>query len=119
MMKTSKVFGILAITAVFILMLTAGAFAGKPAMTPAQHVQKIIQETIKYPEQARKDCCQGSVDVIFTVDDDGKINIENTFSTNPEIEKYVKEQLATICCKGVKTPFNEHYKVTISFKLIG
>ena len=35
------------------------------------------------------------------------------------LEKMVKEQLSTICCKGVKTPFNEHYRVTITFKLIG
>jgi hypothetical protein len=118
-MKTLKVFGIIAVSAVVMLFTAFGTYAGKPAMTPAQHVQKIIKETIKYPEQAVKNCCQGSVDVTFTVDEDGKIIIKDTFSTNPEIEKYVKEQLATICCKGVKTPFNEHYKVTISFKLIG
>jgi hypothetical protein len=118
-MKTTKLFGITAIAAMFVLFFSASTFAGKPEMTPAQHVQKIIKETIKYPEQAVKHCCQGSVDVTFTVDEDGKIVIQDTFSTNPEIEKYVKEQLTTICCKGVKTPYNEHYKITISFKLIG
>ncbi len=93
--------------------------AGIPALTPAQHVHKMIQESITYPEQAVKHCCTGSVDVFFTVDEDGKIRIEKTFADNEDLEKEVKSQLANICCKGIKTPFNEHYKITITFKLVG
>lgn len=118
-MKTTKFFALSALVAMFLLVSSLSAFAGKPEMTPAQHIQKMIKESIKYPEQAVKSCCQGSVDVIFKVDEDGKINIVRTFSTDEDVVKMVKDQLAGICCKGIKTPYNEHYKVTITFKLIG
>ena len=35
-----------------------------------------------------------------------------------EIYELVKEQLSGVCCKGIKIPFNQYYKVNITFKLI-
>ncbi|MCX6280087.1 MAG: energy transducer TonB [Bacteroidetes bacterium] len=118
-MKASKIIRLFSIVTMFVLVAGISASAASPVLTPADNVYKIIKESIKYPDQAVRESYTGTVDVIFTVDDDGKINVENTLSDSPDIEKIVKEQLSTICCKGVKTPFNEHYKITISFKLIG
>lgn len=118
-MKTKSSLLTAAISAFLVMIFTLPLFAGKPVISSSDKVQKIIKESIKYPDQAIKSCCQGSVDVIFTLREDGKINILKTFSTNEDIEKLVREQLSTVCCKGVKTPYNEHYKITISFKLIG
>ncbi len=118
-MKTTKMFRLATITMMFVAFAVFSANAGKPALTPADHVQKIIKESIKYPEQALRHCCTGSVDVYFIVDDEGKIKIEQTYSDNPEIERLLKKQLSDISCKGIKIPYNEHYKVTITFKLVG
>ena len=95
------------------------SYAAEPAITPAQHIQKVIHDGITYPEQAVKNSCTGKVDVIFTVDEEGKIKIEKTIAENEHVEKMVKDQLSAICCKGIKAPFNEHYRITITFKLIG
>ena len=118
-MKTTKIIRIFSFVTMFVLLSAISTNAAKPALTPADHIQKIIKESIIYPEQALKNCCSGSVDVYFTVNEDGKINIERMYGDTEEMEQAVKEQLSTICCKGIKTPYNEHYKVTISFKLIG
>ena len=118
-MKTKFNFRIAMVSFIFIVIAAISANAGKPAITPADHIQKIIKESIKYPEQAVKHCSTGTVDVFFTVDEQGKIKVEETYSDNLEIEKQIKKQLEEITCKGIKVPYNEHYKVTITFKLIG
>lgn len=118
-MKATKIIAVSALSFFFMMIFAFSVNAGKPALTPAEHVQKMIKESIKYPEHAVKECCQGSVEVTFTLDENGKILVEDSFSTNPEIEKYVKEQLSEICCKGITSPYNQHYKITISFKLVG
>jgi hypothetical protein len=118
-MKTTKIIRLFSIVSMLVIFAAISAYAGKPALTPAQHIQKVIKESITYPEQAVKECCTGSVDVYFTVSDDGKIQIDRLAGDTEGLEKMVKEQLSTICCKGIKTPYNEHYKITISFKLIG
>jgi hypothetical protein len=118
-MKTLKIIPVVTFTLMFIFITGFTSHASNPVMAPAENLQKVIKETLKYPEQAIKNGYTGSVDVIFTVDEEGKINIKNTYADNPEIEKIVKEQLARVCCKGVKTPTNEHYKITITFKFIG
>ena len=112
------------IRGIFIIMMLIfisgiSAYATKPAVAAATHLQKVLKENVRYPEQAVKKCCTGSVDVIFTLDEEGKIKVEKTFAENAEIEKMVKEQLSSICCKGIETPFNQHYKVRITFKLVG
>jgi len=118
-MKATKIISLFSIVTMFVLFTGISAIAASPSLTAADNVQKIIKESIKYTEQAVRESYTGTVEIFFTVDEDGKINIEKTFADNAEIEKMVKEQLATICCKGVKTPYNEHYKITISFKLVG
>lgn len=107
------------ISALFVVFFTFPLTAGKPVVSTADKVQKIIRESIKYPDRARKACCQGKVDVIFTVTDEGRISIIKTFSNNEDIEELVRKQLSDICCKGFKPNIKEQYKVTISFKLIG
>jgi outer membrane biosynthesis protein TonB len=118
-MKTVKLIRAIFILLVFVCFSGISSYALEPLLPPSQHLQEVIKQGIKYPEQAVKNCCSGSVDVYFTVDENGKIKIEKTFSENEKIEKMVKEQLASICCKGVKVASFEHYKITITFKLIG
>ncbi len=122
-MKTVKLIRAFFLFLMLICISGISSFAKEPATppvpAPAEHLQKIIKEGVKYPEKAVRQCCTGSVDVIFTVNEEGKIIIEKTISDNADIEHAVKEQLSAICCKGVKTPFNEHYKIKITFTLVG
>ena len=118
-MKTINLIRTLFIILMLICISGISSYATKPEIEPAIHIQKVIKEGVKYPEKAVKNCCTGSVDVFFSVGEDGKINIEKTFAENAQIERMVKEQLSQICCKGLKVPSYEHYKITITFKLLG
>jgi hypothetical protein len=118
-MKTLKIFRALFILVMFVCISVVAAVASKPVMTPADHLQQVIKEGIKYPEVAVRNCCTGVVDVTFSVGEDGKIIIEKTTATNDHVDRMVKDQLATICCKGISVPSYEHYKIRITFKLIG
>ncbi len=117
-MKTSKFFSALFIVLMIFCISGLSSYAANPAPGPADRIQKMIKETIKYPEKAIRSGCCGTVDVTFTVDADGKINIRKMSTENKEIYEMVKQQLSSVCCKGIKTPFNQHYKVSITFKLI-
>ena len=117
-MKAINIFRILGIGMMFMLITAITVNAEKPAISPAQHIQKTIKESIKYPAQAQKHCCQGSVDVYFTINSEGKIVIEDIWGDKEDLVKNVKEQLSSICCKGIKAPYNEHYAITITFKLV-
>ena len=118
-MKTTRIIPTLLLSLVFIFLTGFTSRVVNPLVSSADYIHEVIKENLKYPEAAIKNSYTGKVDVIFTIDKDGKINIKNTFADNPEIEKVVKEGLAAVCCKGIKTPYNEHYKITITFRIIG
>jgi hypothetical protein len=118
-MKTTRLIRPFFLIMLLVCISGISSYALEPIVTPAQQLQKVISEGIKYPEQAVKNCCTGAVDVLFTVTEDGKINILKMNSENSHVEKMVKDQLSTICCKGVKVPTYESYKIRITFKLLG
>ena len=79
----------------------------------------MITKNLKYPKHALENSYTGSVEVLFKINDEGKIVVKTMSTENEEIAKSVTAQLENICCKDIKTPFNQYYRVTISFKLIG
>ena len=117
-MKTTKVISTLFFATMFILLTGFSSYAIKPAIAPAEKIQKVIKEAVRYPVQAIKTGATGSVDVTFIVNDEGQIVIKHMSADSPEIAEGVKQQLSNVCCKGIKTPYNQYYKVTITFKLV-
>ncbi|MFZ4522009.1 MAG: hypothetical protein ACOYNC_09895 [Bacteroidales bacterium] len=118
-MNTQKLFRPLFLIMMLIVISAISSYAIETPVPPATRLQKVIMDGVKYPERAIKSCCTGSVDVTFQISEDGKIIIEKTYADNPEIDKMVQDQLAMISCKGLETPFNQRYKITITFKLLG
>lgn len=94
------------------------SFASDPVDGSSDSLQRIIKESLKYPDEAIRNCYTGKVDVVFTVNEEGQLNIKEIYSDNSDMAKCVKKQLSTICCKGIKTPYNKHYAVSIAFKLV-
>ena len=117
-MKTVKVIQTLLFASMFLLLTGFSSYAAKPSAAPAEYIQKVIKENMKYPVQAIKNACTGTVDVTFKINDEGKIVIQKISTDSKEIADGVKEQLSNISYKNVKTPYNQYYKVTISFKLV-
>jgi hypothetical protein len=118
-MKTVKLIRTLFIILMMICISAISTFATTPEIAPALHLQKVIKEGLKYPERAVQKCCTGKVDVEFTIDEFGKINIKNMSTDNTDIAQDVKLQLAKINCKDVNAPSYQLYKITITFKLEG
>ena len=118
-MKTTNLIRFFSVILMLFCMSAISSYAAKPEITPAVHIQKVIQDGLRYPERAIKNCCTGSVDVTFTIDENGKIDIKKLSTDNKDIAEGVKEQLAKINCKEANSPSYQLYKVTISFKLVG
>ena len=118
-MKTTTSLRSILIATLFIVFAVYTATAGHPAIAPAIQLQKVIKESIVYPERAVRSCCTGSIDVFFTIDENGKIKIEKTYADNLNLEQALVKQLEKLDLKSLKLPYNEHYKVTVTFKLIG
>lgn len=117
-MKTMKLFPLLAVILFLTSMCSISAIAGTPVLATPVNIQKIIKESIKYPEQALKNGCCGSVDVTFLLTDKGTIEIKSMSTDNEEIAKSVKEQFKDITFSNLKPVYNQQYRVKITFKLI-
>jgi outer membrane biosynthesis protein TonB len=116
-MKTNNIFRTVVLTLAFISITGLSLYAKKPVIESAVNIQSMIKKTITYPDIAVNKGYTGSVDVLFTLTEDGKINVKKTTAENAEIEKLVKEQLAAMSLKDIKTTFNQHYWIRITFKL--
>lgn len=117
-MKTLKLFPLLAVILFVTSLCSISAIAGTPALATPVHIQKILKESIRYPEQALRHGCCGSVDVTFKLTDEGTIEIKSLSTDNEEIAKSVKEQLKDITFLNLKPVYNQQYRVKITFKLI-
>jgi len=107
------------VTLIVIGFISSGTvFAGKTAIPPAKDIRAVIQETLKYPATAIKDSFEGDVEIIFTVNEEGKIQVEKVGTKDTTMATAIKEQLAQVCCKDILGTYNQHFKVVISFKLV-
>ena len=118
-MKTLNVIPTLVLTAMILVITGFSTYAIKPAMAPAEHIQKVISETVKYPAPALKHGETGSVDVLFLMNDDGQLVIKKVWGDTPAIADDIKTQLSNVICRDVKFPYNQYYKISITFKLVG
>ncbi len=118
-MKTVKSLRTIIIILMVICMSGISSYAIEPAIAPALHIQKVIRQNIAYPENAVKNSTTGTVNVIFAIDESGKIMIKKLLSDNKEIAEEVKTQLSKINYKEANAPSYQLYKITISFRLIG
>jgi outer membrane biosynthesis protein TonB len=104
---------------IFVGTLMIGtSIAAKTSVAPAKDVHAIITETVKYPPLALKESIEGTVEVLFTVNDEGKILIEKIKSNDKRITDDITEQLSKICCKEILGTYNQHYKVLLEFKIV-
>jgi hypothetical protein len=96
---------------------TGTCMAGKTSVQPAKDVHVLISESIKYPPVALKESIEGTVEVLFTINDEGKIVVEKIKSNDKRITENVSEQLSKICCKEILGTYNQHYRIILEFKL--
>jgi hypothetical protein len=106
-------------------MLLIGAFATgfgkslaeKSAMSSGTEIQKIITESVKYPDFGYKKGLHGDVVITFTLSAEGTIELKKITSSCDELKDYVKTELGKITIKDVIHQLNQQYKLTLKFDL--
>ncbi len=93
-------------------------FAAGPLTNNAETLNKIISEKIIVPQDEFKKCCEGTADVIFVVDEQGKIDVKKVLSNDGVFAERVKEQFSKIDCKEVRFPYNQHFRIKLTVTLI-
>lgn len=118
-----KASNLIRIFALILVVITAAAFtatAKKPVTVKAPSTAATIENTLakclKFPANGIKSDYEGTVDVIFVIED-GKLIVEKAESDNKELANYVKKELPNICCKHICTLTNQHYEVNLKFVL--
>lgn len=118
-MKTNMLTKTLGVVFAMILLAGITTYATEPLKAaPAKNIQDVLCKNIQYPEKALKNCCTGYVDVVFKIGDDDQIIIRSISSDNTDIAQCVKEQLKKISFSGIEKPYNQHYSIRFTFKLI-
>lgn len=110
------------ITMISVLLIGAFAtsygksLAEKSAMSSSIEIQKIITESVKYPDFGYKKGLHGDVVITFTVSAEGTIELKKITSTSDELKDYVKSELTKITINVIHQ-LNQQYKMTLKFDL--
>ena len=81
---------------VIISLVSVSIFSMARGLEQVQDTKQIITEKIAYPEFAIEKQIEGTVEVFFIIDSDGKIVIDQISSENQELKDYVKLQIEKI-----------------------
>ncbi len=115
-MKKSSIIPILAVVLMISIFTTSTVYAALPD-PPAKCIREVLREAVNYPDFYPKHGGFGKVEVVFTLSDQGAIQIEDITATSDDLREYVKEVLSKTSCSKVISPYNQHYKVTFKFQV--
>jgi hypothetical protein len=120
-MKTIKVLKSFFTILLVGTILSINTLGGNPAKDAnaypyhAKQVKQVLEQTVKFPDCGLKKGGHGEAEVIFSIADDGKIEIDEVSANCKELETYIREQLTGLTFTDVIHPFNQHYKVKFTF----
>jgi ribonuclease PH len=115
-MKTNMITRIFMV-ALFAAIISAGtAYAASPAAIAAKNIRETLYQAVQAPEQDMNIPTSGDVEVLFSVNDQGKIDVKKLDASTDEASKYVKEKIAKVEVKDFVLPFTQYYKVKFSFR---
>jgi hypothetical protein len=100
-------------------LLSHTSFAIKPEPTKSSNTQqlnKIIKESVKYPDFKMTKEEKGDITITFSLTDDGKVKVEKIIAGSQRLEDYVKKQLSDVIAKDVIHSYNQLYKVKFRFE---
>ena len=117
-MKTTLIISIILSILLFGKVCTVNVQAMEPMKTyplHAQQVKKVLEETVQFPGCAMNKVQYGEAVVLFSIDLDGKIQIDEISANCKALEQNLREQLKDLYFEGVIHPYNQHYKVKFTF----
>ena len=114
-MKTNIVIRIFVLALIVGLISTFSSYAASPAAVTAKSIQQKFAEAFQNTEDRENVPTEGIVVVVFTVTDEGKLEIKKLESTNEEASNYVTQKMAGIPCQDNVYPYHHLYKVKFHF----
>ena len=114
-MKTINVTRILVIALFVGLLSTFSSYASSPAAVSAKNIRQKFIQAVMNPEDKSEVPTSGEVEVLFTLTDEGIVEIKKIKGTNDDLEKYVTEKITSVPCKDFVHPYNQLYKIKFRF----
>ncbi len=114
-MKTRKVVNIIVLTLIISFISTFTIYASSPAAVAAKDIRQKIVKVVWNGEDQEDIPSEGTVVVLFTVSDEGKIEIKKLESDNAEAENFVTQKISSISCKDNVYPYHQFYRVKFHF----
>jgi hypothetical protein len=117
-MKTINVTRIIVIGLIVGFISTFSSYAKSPAAMAAQKVQQKISDVVQNMEDPENTPTSGTVVIVFTFNDEGKIEIKKIDSNNDEAENFVVKKISNITYKNFVDPYHKLYKIKFRFDQI-
>ena len=114
-MKTINVTRIFVIALFVGLLSTFSSYASSPAAVSAKNIRQKFIQAVMNPEDKSEVPTSGEVEVLFTLTDEGTVEIKKLKSSNEEVATYVKEKITAVPCKDFTHPYNQYYKIKFRF----
>jgi hypothetical protein len=115
-MKTINVTRILIIALLVGFISTFSTYASSPAAVSAKNIRQKFVQAVMNPEDKSELPTTGEVEVLFTLNDEGTVDIKKIKATNDELANYVKEKITSVPCKDFIHPYNQYYKIKFRFQ---
>jgi len=117
--KTMKTIKIITIAIVVIMMTGFTTYAKENSETVQKNdLKSILAKQVKYPSFAIENFQEGSVLVQFTVNNEGKIDIETINYLDVELGEYVKERLGKVVVGKNDISIGKTQAIKFDFKLL-
>ena len=110
--------GLLALLSGIFISLSAVAAPAveKPLETEASSASRIIKEQVKLPSSAGNEVHEEKVNVVFTVNEAGQVNLVIANTESQSLKKVIEEQFMKLSLKQLKA--NNAYSIQFNFKTL-
>lgn len=113
-MKINKLARVIILIMIFGIISVSQIFAAGPAAVTARNIREKIVDLI-YKGDLENLPSEGTVVVLFTVTDEGKIDIKKVKSTDNDAENFVVNKITSISAKDNVNPSHQVYRVKFQF----
>lgn len=112
-----KAIKIITAAALIIMMTAFSSFAKDNKTNEKSSLKNILSKQVSYPEFAIETAKEGTVYVQFTVNNEGKLVIEQINFFDVTFGNYVKEQLSKIVIDSTDAAIGTTHAMKFDFKL--
>jgi hypothetical protein len=116
-MKTNNLIKIIVIALFVVFSSIFSVYAASPAAAAAgKAIRQRFVSAVTNPDELQNILRDAEVEVLFTINEDGTINIKKIEGNDDDVSAFVKEKISVIPCKDFVFPNNQYYRVKFRFE---